>query len=232
VRHTIQALESLLCDPQEAGDKNMLHRLKDLLAAYQQQGKLESVAQKTSDESLSTDKPIEDDESALISYLTGEPMSHSISDAAARAIFKRLIHHGFDTLYASLGEHLKDKRVIKKMINLLSEDWLTRVLAGLRPDLHQDVQKYADIIAEACYATELIDRPEKVNRLKWEFIFSYLIQAGNQTFHHSDFIRCFAVYLADNSPKKDKETFISVLSRNLTENIKPADRSEHVIASQ
>ncbi len=228
VSRAIEALETLPAKAEDLPDEKMFRRLKDSLAAYQEQGDLSFAAQTTPDESPSIDKPTTEDESALIRCLTGDPTSHPISDATARVIFTRFIRHCLKTLYAFLGDHLKDKNVIKKMVTLLSENWLTRVLAGLRPDLHLPVQTYADIIADACYSKELFDRPEKLNTLKWEFIFTYLAQAGDRAFHQTDFIRHFIAFLADNIRKMDKGTFAAVLSQNLTANIRPTTRPAHI----
>ncbi len=229
-RRAIEALETL---PAEiVADKKMFRRHKDSLAAYQQQGDLEPAAQKTPDKSHSTDRSTTEDETALIRYLTGDPTSHSISDATARVIFSRMIRQGSDALYASLRNHIKDKDIRKKIINLLPENWLTRVLAGLRPDVHLPVQTYADIIADACYSTELFDRPEKINTLKWEFIFTYLASYANRPFREKVFIQRFVVFLAANSPKMDKGTFTALLSRNLTASIKASTHQEKLTVLQ
>jgi hypothetical protein len=174
------------------------------------------------------DKGTTEDLPALIGYLIGDQTVPPTSYATAKVIFTRFIHQGSETLYATLSDHLKDKNVREKMVMLLSENRLTRVLSGLRPDMHLPVQTYADIIEDACYSEELFDQPEEVSRLKWEFIFAYLAAHSNQTFRERDFIRRFVTFLAENIRKIDKVTFTAVLSKNLTANIRPATRPTHL----
>jgi hypothetical protein len=169
-----------------------------------------------------------EDESALLGYLTGEQSSRLISNTTASVIFKQRIRQGSDTLVASLRDHLKHRNVRKKMIRLLTENWLTRVLVGLRPDLYLPVQRYADAIADACYSKELFDRPEKINAVKWDFIFTYLAQAENRPFHQGDFIRRFIAFLAGHIRPGARETFTAVLSRNLTDSITSSTRPENL----
>ena len=163
-----------------------------------------------------------EDETALISYMTGDRTSRLISDTAARIILKRMVRHGSDSLYASLRNHLKDRVVRKKMITLLPENLLTRVLAGLRPDLYLPVQKYADIIADACFSEEITARPEEISRLKWEFVFAHLAQSDNRRFQESVFIRRFIDFLSDKIRQMDKTDLSDVLIRNLKAGVKPS----------
>jgi hypothetical protein len=138
------------------------------------------------------------------------------------------VRHCSDTLYASLRDHLKDKGVRKKIIDLLSENWLVRVLAGLRPDQCLAVQKYAEIIADACYSTELFKQPHELNRLKWEFIFAYLAKSGNSLFQKSDFIQHFTTFLADKTLENDLSSFTKILCENLTADVRASTRAAHL----
>ena len=173
-----------------------------------------------------------DDETALIRYLTGDPSSGIVSDTAAGIIFKQRLRHGSDTLYASLRSRLDNPNIRKKMTTLLRENWLTRLLAGLRPDLHMPVQLCADTIADACISKAPVDRPETINTLKWEFIFTYLAQAEEHPFHRSDFIHRFIAFLIDHMGKMDQEAFTAAVRQNLAANIKSANRSATSAALQ
>lgn len=199
---------------------------------FQKKRIFELSASGRSDSGLVPDRQIIEDESALIGYLTGDRSLRLISDSSARVIFKQRIRHGSDTLYAALGSRLKDPGARKKMITLLTENWLTRVLAGLRPDLHLPVQLYADTIMEACNSKALIDRPEKVKILKWDYIFTYLAKAENQPFQQSDFIRHFITFLTDRVRKMNRVAFTAVLSQNLTAGLKSANRPAHLAVLQ
>ncbi len=232
-------LENLLVQAEAVADETYSRRLKVLLAAYQRQGYFEPASrealgntpwrdmpiQETAAEQQKkntlADKPATDEASALINYLTGDQTSPLVSNTAAKAIFTRLIRHSQKILYAPLRDHLKDRGVGQNIITLLSEDWLTRVLAGLWPDRHRPVQTYADMIADACYSEEILERPSAINRLKWEFIFAYLAQSGNGVFRESDFIRRFKDFLAGHIRKMDPAAFTAVLSRNLAADIQP-----------
>jgi hypothetical protein len=214
----IEALEALPAEAEEVLDKKILLQLRESLAADRQQGNLE----------FATDKPTREDASALIKYLIGDPSSRLVSDTTASLLFRRMVRHGSDTLVASLRDHLRDQTVRKKIIALLPENWLTRVLAGLRPDLHLPVQTYAEIIADACYSEEIAARPEEISRLKWEFIFAYLAQSGNRRFQASNFIQRFIDFLSAKIPQMDKAALSAVLSQNLKADLKSSTRSTHL----
>jgi hypothetical protein len=228
----IETLESLMASAKQLREEKIFLRLNDLRTAYQRQGNIESIIKKTPKISQSTVKPRKEDETALIKYLTADPTLNSISDDTAGIIFRRLIRHGSETLYAAIRDHLKSKDLRKKMITLLPENWLIRLLAGLRPDLHQPVQTYADIITEAGYSNEIFEQPEEISKLKWEFIFAYVDANPNRSFRKADFIRRFSDFLGDRIRKMDTAALTAILHRNLTADMQLNNRDEKFAAIQ
>ncbi len=167
-----------------------------------------------------TDRRDGEDESALIGFLTGGPSADIIADATAKDIFRKMIRRDSKTFYAALLEHLKDGTVRQKIIDLLPENWRVRLSAGLRPDLCLAVQKNADRVTDTCLSRDLFDRPERIVRLKWEFILTELAQNKNRAFRPTEFVRRLVAFLADRSATKDKGAFQAVLANHL-----PADKS-------
>ena len=231
-RRVIETLEILMASAKQLPEEKICLRLNNLRTAYQQQGNLESIIQKTPKISQSSVKPRKEDETALIKYLTADPTPKSISDDTAGIIFRRLIRSVSETLYAAIRDHLKSKDLRKKMITLLPENWLIRVLAGLRPDLHQPVQTYADIISEAGYSNEILEQPEEISKLKWEFIFAYMAANPNRSFRKADFIRRFSEFLGDRIRKMDTAALIAFLHRKLSPNMQLNNRDDKLAAIQ
>jgi hypothetical protein len=225
-----KTLETLMTSAKKLPEEKIFFRLNDLRTAHQQQGNLESIIKKTPKISQSTVTPRKEDETALIKYLTADPTPKFISDDTAGIIFRRLIRHGSETLYAAIRDHLKSKDLRKRMIIVLPENWLIRLLAGLRPDLRQPVQTYADIITEAGYSNEILDQPEEISKLKWEFIFAYVAANSNRSFRKADFIRRFIEFLGDRIRKMDPAALTAIVHRNLTADMQLNNRDEKIAA--
>ncbi len=228
----IETLEILMASAKKLPEEKIYLRLNNLRTAYQRQGNLESIIQKTPKINRSTVKPRKEDETALIKYLTAGPTPKSISDDTAGIIFRRLIRSGSETLYAAIRDHLKSKDLRKKMITLLPENWLIRVLADLRPDLHPPVQTYADIITEVGYSNEILEQPAEISKLKWEFIFAYVAANPNRSFRKADFIRRFIEFLGGRIREMDTAALTAILHRNLTADMQIKNRDEKLVAIQ
>ena len=223
----IRALDTLLENKRKFWDQKVLSPLDGLPADSLKDKGIEIEIDPVHAANSSPHKPPADKETALIRYLADEPLSQPISNRTARTIFKQMVREGSETLYASLLAKMANRTVIIKMIDLLPENWLTRVLAGLMPNLHRQIQNSADIITTACFSTELFERPWELNRLKWEAIFAYPVQAGNMLVHQSAFINFFIARLRDSSRIPDQKDFVKILLRNLTAGLQSFDRAAY-----
>ncbi len=113
--------------------------------------------------------------------------------------------HGRDNSVETLRRHaargsigalesaLRDRGAAHRLIEASTREFLSRLLYSLRPADHYAVQRYAEGMAFACggYATE------RIEQLKWRFVFQYLFEEG-RPFSAADFARRFAAYLAAN----------------------------------
>jgi len=126
-----------------------------------------------------------------------------------------------------LKASLDEREAAARIIEILPERLLTRVLFLLRPAEHHRVQQCADILAHACYASQLAVEPDRIRRLKWQYIFRYLLEEG-LPYDEVAFARGFAGYLAEETKQMDAKAFIALLSQQLALNILPSTREQHL----
>ena len=118
---------------------------------------------------------------------------------------------------------LIQREEVDRFINLLADRVLTRVLLLLRPEEHYRVQRVAETLAAAFPIKGLPLLPGRVRRLKWQFIFRYLLEGG-RGFDHRDFIRRFAAFAAQETGQGESETYLALLTQQLATNILPSTR--------
>lgn len=93
----------------------------------------------------------------------------------------------------ALESALRDRGTAHRLIEAATREFLSRLLYSLRPADHYAVQRCADCMAFACGG----QGTERIEKLKWRFVFQYLFEEG-RPFSAADFARRFAAYLAAN----------------------------------
>ncbi|WP_447985977.1 contractile injection system tape measure protein [Nitrospira sp. Nam74] len=122
---------------------------------------------------------------------------------------------------------LDNPKAVTKLIELLPERCLTRILFLLRADQHAQAQQAADTIVMAGMVKGFCIAPERLHRLKWQFLFTYLVLEG-RPFDEKRFAVAFVDYLAKQSDTMDAKEIRAFLARQLAMTMLPSTRSCHL----
>lgn len=125
-----------------------------------------------------------------------------------------------------LGTSLEEQPMATRIIDLLPERLLTRLLFLLRPTEYQRAQRCIDMLADACYAKDLAWMHDRIHRLKWVFLFQYLFEEG-WVFDEKHFVWGFVHYISKQSGNLDGAEILAILSQQLALNILPSTRDQH-----
>ena len=129
---------------------------------------------------------------------------------------RRLIRTSFD-----------DRDIIGRIIDHVSETLLIRLLFLLRPAEAYLFQEYAEDIANACRTKDSMWKPAHLGKLKWKFIFRYVIEEDRR-FDEKNFVSRFVTYLTEQGKQLPAKEFHVFLSQQLALNILPSTRERHV----
>ncbi|MEN8128662.1 MAG: contractile injection system tape measure protein [Pseudomonadota bacterium] len=162
-------------------------------------------------------------EQGLADYLKDTAKVPAHRAASLIRTIELLITRQPERLRRLLASMLVGRESVARLIELLPERLLTRVLFVLRPTEHHRLQRCADSVAIACFCKEIGAKPEQVHRLKWQFIFEYLFDDG-RTFDAMVFARRFAIFLAEQLHWPDQKRFRSLICQQLALNILPSTR--------
>ena len=122
--------------------------------------------------------------------------------AALRRAVERLLASQPQQLAELLRQSLKGEQAPVRLVGLLPERLLTRILYLLAPAGHERIQRYADAIASICTAGKTAIACARVTALKWQFCFQYLIDAA-PGWDADLFVQRFADLLANYSDRLD-----------------------------
>ena len=121
---------------------------------------------------------------------------------------------------------LEDSDAVRRIIVLLPERLLTRVLYLLRPSEHPSAQRSADIIADACLGLVLSLETAIIHQAKWRYIFRHLLEEG-LPYEEGSFVRGFADHLAAETGQADPGEFRTRLSQQITSDTLIITRERH-----
>lgn len=79
-----------------------------------------------------------------------------------------------------MQKSLVDNEALTRLLELLPERLLARALYVLGPVVHARVQRYADAVASAFEGLETGINSVRIDALKWQFCFRYLLSVGNK----------------------------------------------------
>jgi len=162
---------------------------------------------------------------AIVAYL--QALGPVSADEAARLslAIELMMARRPERFRVLLQNALTSPNAVDRLIGLLPERLLTRVLSFLPSREHGRTQRYADIIATAGYTTVLVTDPHDIARLKWQFLFEYL-REGRAPLDDAAFVRQFTDFLATQAGGADKQAFYSGLGRELMTAALPSTRED------
>ncbi len=126
-------------------------------------------------------------------------------------------------LFKTLPPRLRNRRICERLIEVLPERQLTRILLLLKAEEYRHVQLSADMIVQACYGYRPGIKFPQLNSLKWRFIFCYLFEES-RSFDEELFVVGLTDYLSKKISYESNEKFRSGLCQRLAMNILPSTR--------
>lgn len=111
----------------------------------------------------------------------------------------------------------------ERIVNLLPEMQLARILRRLRPNDFYPLLRIADAISTASCIPEFGIGPMRIPQLKWRFIFQYLFEEG-RPFLPESFVRLFTRFLVGETAVQNEIDFRTRLSQQLAFNILPSTK--------
>lgn len=123
----------------------------------------------------------------------------------------------------TLPPRLRNRRICERLIEVLPERQLTRILLLLKDEEYRHVQLSADTIVQACYGYRPGIKSPQLNSLKWRFIFRYLFEES-RSFDEGLFVVGLTDYLSEKISDELNEKFRSGLCQRLAMNILPSTR--------
>lgn len=142
------------------------------------------------------------------------------------AVLEYMLARRPEGLRRSLPALLEGREAARRLAAWLPERLLTRLLHLLRPAEHEGAQRCADAIAVAACASGGAGAAERIQQLKWQFLFRYLFEEG-RPFAQADFARGLADYLAEQTGRRDAGAFRGLLCRELARTALPSTRERH-----
>ncbi|MFT4861927.1 MAG: hypothetical protein ACI95C_001139 [Pseudohongiellaceae bacterium] len=115
-----------------------------------------------------------------------------------------------------LKESLVDRQAAHRLVDLLPESLLVKLLLLLRPDDHTKSILYADLMTMAAVEVEKLASGISglLHLTKWQFVFDYMVIEGRR-FNEVSFVRMFSKYLQARSTVSPKTAFVEQLSRSV-----------------
>ncbi|MCH7736951.1 MAG: hypothetical protein IH872_06055 [Chloroflexi bacterium] len=118
---------------------------------------------------------------------------------------------------------LDSRDAASRLVRLLPDRLLMRVLHLARPSEHYRIQRTADILADALYAKELGLSADRMRDLKWRSIFQYVFDRG-LPFQETGFVEAFIEFIAGQPGLPAVAELRGILGRQMALNILPSTR--------
>ena len=167
-------------------------------------------------------------EALLFEYLRGGRKAADTSARTCAEYFETMLIYDPERLYRFIRKHLGDRAITGRMIALLPDRLLTRVLHILVPDSFLRYQRYADIVRDALYSFTKTDGPAGTAGRVWEAVFLCLGEAGLRVPDEKEFIRRILEYCASEACHGERGEFYSRLSRQLAMDMRTYTRAEQL----
>lgn len=155
-------------------------------------------------------------EQALVDYLRAGVRPADTGTQGFREFLTHLILAAPESVTDLLQKLDGNEPALARLVELLPERLLTRMLYALNPALHAPIQRAADVVADACYAMPGDFDPLQVNSLKWQYCTRYLLES--ETAHNDTvFAQGLVEYLALHSGYSDDAQLHGLLQQQAIE---------------
>ena len=150
-------------------------------------------------------------------YLYGNLELDSRNSRLLANVLERILSAHPETLRALLGETIFDKECARRLVSLLPESLLAKVLLLMRAKEHVKAMIYTDLMVVAYIEgrRKIGINISAIHSLKWEFIFNYLIVEG-RSFNEVSFTKLFVDFLVKKMKRKDQAYFLHELVEGIT----------------
>ena len=159
-------------------------------------------------------------------YLYGNLKLDSKNRQLLTEFFERLLNSQPSTLRKLINECIFDRDCVLRLISVMKESVLVKILLLLCPDDQVKTLIYSDLLTVA-----FIDTQEKIgirvrdlHALKWQFILSYLIVEGRR-FNEVNYSKYFIKFLINQIRIDDRQSFYSNLVASITSTSIPTTHS-------
>lgn len=139
---------------------------------------------------------------ALKDYLLGGAHSPGIGTEDFRRVLEQVIATSPESAFGLLQGLAAKQAAPGRLVKLLPEWLLTRLLQVLAPSVYDSILRAADTVANACYDLAGGWQPERVNELKWRYCIQSLL-GSDVTRNIPLFVRGLVDYLAQHSDYGD-----------------------------
>jgi hypothetical protein len=116
-----------------------------------------------------------------------------------------------------------DTKQIERLVRLLPEHLLAGIAGELAGQSSRRMLQVAELITLACHSKQIGVAPSLLRKIKWEFIFAYLVATG-RLFNEQTFVLSYVDTLTERTPQGDPQQLRSLLSQQLVVNILPSTR--------
>ncbi len=140
--------------------------------------------------------------------------------------FDYMFLHEPEKLHDFLIKNLKDKKVFTRLIKLLPDRLLVRVLYLMFPSSFSRLQNYIEIFRKSYLAISK-EKHDQKNLTIWAAVFSCLAETGSAELNDKLFLRYVLKQLAEKSGRKEQE-FISLMKEQITEGVRPVIKPEQM----
>jgi hypothetical protein len=165
----------------------------------------------------------------LQTFLSGGQQASSFDKSSLLTSVELMLNSQPAELADLLKRLLTAKSAADRLVAMLPESLLVKILLLLRPADHFKAILYADLLTmasvQSAAAPQLTDR--ELHRRKWEFIFDFLI-IRRQMFSEVSYVRQFSEMLLDqtvagrNASLEDKQQFFARLTESLRSTSSPS----------
>ena len=116
-----------------------------------------------------------------------------------------------------------DRKQIERLVRLLPEHLLACIAGELAGQPSRRMLQVAELITLACHSQQIGMAPSLLQKIKWEFIFAYLVATG-RLFNEQTFVLRYVDTLTERAQQCDPQQLRSLLSQQLVVNILPSTR--------
>ncbi len=219
IGNRVQELNAIL-NPEEAADSSEIN--DDVVAKNRQQNPEDSARldRTTTDSKLRESAPLSLNQGTtdlIRAYLMGNLNVIEQDKLAIVSTIELLLSSHPATLSRLLSESLHDKSSTDRLVEIVPESLLVKLMLLLRPDDQHRAILYAELMTMA--AIEAEGAASQVSRnlhlAKWQFVFNYMIIEGKR-FSEVAFVRRYADYIQQRSTAKSGGEFIKGLTDSLS----------------